>query len=92
MTDLVPTAEIVRIVGVPRHRTAHFGRLVSAEGTIYILHSHDCRNSGIDLRDCRFSVALDHDDQAWPPDTAVELDIIADRIALQTTLDFGTGA
>jgi hypothetical protein len=59
MTDLVPTEDIERIVGVERHQTAHYGRAVSAEQTVYILHSHDCKNSGTDLRECRYSTALD---------------------------------
>jgi hypothetical protein len=29
------------------------------EQTVYILHSRECLTSGIDLRDCRFSLALD---------------------------------
>lgn len=59
MSDLVPTADIERIVGIERHQTAHYARAVSAEETVYILHSHDCKNSGIDLRECRYSIALD---------------------------------
>lgn len=59
MTDLVRTEDIERIVGIERHQTAHYGRAVSAEQTVYILHSHDCKNSGIDLRRCRYSEALD---------------------------------
>lgn len=58
-TKLVPPGEIERIVGVRRHHKAHFGRAVSADRTVYILHSRECRGSGTDLRDCRFSVALD---------------------------------
>ncbi|TGB37898.1 hypothetical protein [Mycolicibacterium peregrinum] len=67
MSDLVPADEIERIVGVDRHRKAHFGRAVSAEQTVYILHSRECRDSGIDLRECRFSVALDRGikPEAW---------------------------
>jgi hypothetical protein len=59
MSDLVPTEDIERIVGVARHYQVHYGRAVSSEQTIYILHSKRCRDSGIDLRDCRFSTALD---------------------------------
>jgi hypothetical protein len=32
---------------------------VSAEETVYVLHSQECKDSGIDLRDCEFSIALD---------------------------------
>jgi hypothetical protein len=59
VADLVDPAEIEAIVGVERHPTEHWGRAVSAEGTVYILHSQDCRDSGIDLRECPYSVALD---------------------------------
>jgi hypothetical protein len=59
MSDLVPTDQIEGIVGAFRHRTAHYGRAVSDEQTVYILHSEECRDSGIDLRECPFSVALD---------------------------------
>lgn len=59
MSDLVPADEIEQIVGIQRHRQAHFGRAVSAEETVYILHSQRCLDSGIDLRDCVFSQALD---------------------------------
>lgn len=59
MSDLVDPTEIERIVGVKRHPVDHFGRAVSAERMIYILHSAQCRNSGRDLRTCAFSLALD---------------------------------
>jgi hypothetical protein len=59
MTNIVPADEIEQIVGIQRHRVAHYGRAVSAEQTVYILHSHKCRDSGIDLRSCAFSIALD---------------------------------
>lgn len=59
MTNLVPAERIEKIVGVARHRQVHYGRAVSAEQTVYILHSQRCLDSGVDLRDCRFSVALD---------------------------------
>lgn len=59
MSELVPAADIERIVGIARHRTVHMGRAVSAEETVYILHSKTCLDSGVDLRECRFSVALD---------------------------------
>lgn len=59
MTDLVPAEDIERIVGVDRHPTDHYGRVVTAEQTLYILHSRQCCDSGRDLRECGFSVALD---------------------------------
>ena len=59
MTDLVAAEDIEHIVGIERHRQSHYGRAVSAEQTVYILHSRRCLDSGIDLRECRFSLALD---------------------------------
>lgn len=59
MTDLVPAADIERIVGEHRHPHLHLGRAVSAEQIVYILHSAGCRDSTPDLRDCDYSRALD---------------------------------
>ena len=84
MSDLVPADDIERIVGVQRHRKAHYGRAVSAEQTVYVLHSHECRDSGIDLRECRFSVALDRGikPEAWSghQDVAVGLGVWDGRL------------
>lgn len=60
MSALVPAGDIERIVGVDRHDTLHYARAVSDEQTVYILHSRKCVDSGIDLRKCRFSLALDN--------------------------------
>lgn len=59
MSAVVDPSEIEQIVGVERHATEHFGRLVAADWTVYILHSRECRTTTEDLRTCRFSVALD---------------------------------
>lgn len=59
MAELVPIDYIERIVGIKRDQRRHRGRAVSAEQVVYILHSQECLDSGIDLRDCPFSVALD---------------------------------
>ncbi len=59
MTDLVGADQIEHIVGARRHPHQHLGRAVSAEQTVYILHSEKCKDSGIDLRDCEWSLALD---------------------------------
>lgn len=79
MSDLVPAEDIERIVGVMRQYHAHYGRAVSSEQVVYILHSKLCLESGIDLRDCPFSVALDQgiDEQRWTgyEDVPVMLDI-----------------
>lgn len=66
MTDLVPTDQIEQIVGARRHPHQHLARAVSAEQTVYILHSETCRDSGIDLRNCAYSTALDNGiDMDW---------------------------
>lgn len=59
MTDLVPADRIEQHVGARRHPLAHLGRANSTEQTVYILHSHACRDRGIDLRTCSYSRALD---------------------------------
>lgn len=59
MTDLVDSDRIESIVGVKRHPIEHWARAVSAEQTVYILHGQACLDSGIDLRECRYSKALD---------------------------------
>ncbi|WP_028474072.1 hypothetical protein [Nocardioides alkalitolerans] len=67
MSALVPSTEIEAKVGASRHETKHLGRAVSAEQVVYVLHSKECRDSGIDLRDCPFSTALDRgiDTDRW---------------------------
>ena len=68
MSNLVPPSEIEGIVGARRHPTDHQGRAVSSEQTVYVLHSKACVDSGVDLRDCPFSVAMDRGvdlDGAW---------------------------
>lgn len=59
MSDLVPAEEIEQTVGARRHAHQHVGRAISSEQTVYVLHSAKCRDSGIDLRDCEWSLALD---------------------------------
>lgn len=59
MSNLVDPADIERIVGVWRDPTRHLARAVSATETIYILHSALCFASGLDLRTCSYSRALD---------------------------------
>ncbi len=70
MTDLVPTADIERLVGARRHPIHHLARLDSASSTVYILHSLTCLDSGIDLRECRWSLSLDAGirEEEWLPD------------------------
>ena len=59
MTNLVDPSHIERIVGARRRLSTHVGRLVTAEDTVYILHSTDCLTEHPDLRDCPYSRALD---------------------------------
>lgn len=59
MTRLEPSETIEATVGAKRHATSHLGRAVSAEQRVYILHSQECVDSGIDLRECEYSRALD---------------------------------
>ena len=59
MTDLVDPSEIEQLVGARRHPVVHIGRADSEKQTFFILHSQKCVDSGIDLRECRFSTTLD---------------------------------
>lgn len=65
MTDLVPEADIERIVGVTRSLGQHIGRAVTRgdhlrkKDTFYILHSKQCLREHEDLKRCPFSRALD---------------------------------
>lgn len=67
MSQLETEAKTIEVVGIPRQATEHMGRAVSAEQRVYILHSQECKNSGIDLRECPFSIALDDgiDPDVW---------------------------
>lgn len=73
MSEPVDPTKIEQIVGHQRHQRAHFARLVSAEKTVYILHSKNCLEDYEDLRDCPFSLALDAgiDPWEWPKDEPV---------------------
>jgi hypothetical protein len=60
MTEHLPEgADVEAIVGVQRHDTLHYGRADPREQVLHILHSRECVDSGIDLRQCPFSLALD---------------------------------
>lgn len=77
MTDLVPADQIEQLVGARRHQLAHLGRAVSANRMVYILHSQACKDSGIDLRRCAYSEALDDgiDLAEWTEDQTVTLQV-----------------
>lgn len=84
MTNLVPASDIERIVGTHRRNTDHIARAVSDEQTVYILHSHQCKDRRDDLRDCPFSRALDNginlDEWAESMDRPVSVGIREDVI------------
>lgn len=67
MSDLIPAEDIEQIVGAKRHPLRHLGRAVSETQTVYILHSGNCKASGIDLRMCTYSRLLDLgiEPEAW---------------------------
>jgi len=82
VTDLVPADRIEQIVGASRHAVDHIGRAVSSEETVYILHSHACLDSGIDVRECQYSLALDDgiDPERWTEDLPVRLAVVDGRL------------
>ena len=61
MTDLVDPQNIETIVGARRHPYRHIALADTATETVYILHASGCfhRGDGNDLRNCRYSLALD---------------------------------
>ncbi|OZC88338.1 hypothetical protein CH282_09420 [Rhodococcus sp. 06-418-1B] len=59
MSDIVPADDIEKIVGAPRHHKHHYGRAVSEEQRMYILHSQRCLATYQDLRQCPYSIAMD---------------------------------
>lgn len=81
MVELVHPTVIEGIVGVKRHATEHRGRAITTEMTVYILHSQECKDSGIDLRECEYSHALakgiyEVPDWEWMSDKPVTLSIL----------------
>lgn len=84
MTELVPPEDIENHVGCERHPTEHYGRINTADGRFYILHSRECKDSGIDLRECQFSLALDRGTKGferWHENVPVRLHVnIAGRL------------
>ena len=83
MTDLVKSEDIEAYVGVKRNsQDVHYGRAVSATGHWFILHSQKCIDSGIDLRDCEYSLALDR---------KVNLEAWLDRLDMPVVLRIWNG-
>jgi hypothetical protein len=87
MSYKVSAHTIESIVGVPRHATDHYGRAVSWEQVVYILHSQDCLVIEEDLRDCDYSLALDLgiDVDDWVQDAPVVLEIRNGRLVPKGT-------
>ena len=77
MSRIETPDKTMQIVGRDRHETEHYGRAVSAEERVYILHSRECFESGRDLRQCEFSIAMDLgiDLDRWVEDQTVLLEI-----------------
>ena len=73
MTDIVPADEIEEIVGLTRHPTRHYVRHDTESGIAWMLHSQECFNTGIDLRDCPHSHALTGADWVGMVDRPVEV-------------------
>jgi hypothetical protein len=82
VSKLVDSSRIEKIVGVERHDSLHYAKAVSAEQTVYILHSRQCLLTGVDLRRCAFSRALDRgiDVERWPEDRPVPVVIERARL------------
>lgn len=82
MTQHVPADQIERIVGRTRPVQDHYARAVSAEQTVYILHSRECLASFADLRDCPWSLALDRgiDISEWVEDAPLAVRVRDGRL------------
>lgn len=89
MAEQVPADEIELIVGTARHHRLHYGRAVSAERKVYILHSQECRDYYYDLRDCPYSRALDKGitETEWPMDEPVLIGIWDGRLTTEEWMD-----
>lgn len=75
MSDKVDADKIEQIVGVERKMAEHWGKVISSEGRVYILHSRMCQKHYSDLRDCPYSRALDRgiDIDEWVVDEPTAL-------------------
>lgn len=60
---VVPATEVEHIVGQQRWHFEHIG--IVSGGTVTILHSHQCRRTLEDLRECEFSRALARGVDYW---------------------------
>lgn len=82
MTERVPADEIENIVGRKRSVKDHYARAVSAERTVYILHSRECLAMHADLRECPWSLALDRgiDLSEWVEDVPLTVRVRDGRL------------
>ena len=82
MTKIVPSHEIEGIVGRSRSDAHHYARAVSAEQTVYILHSRECLAMHADLRECPWSLALDRgiDLSEWVEDVPLTVQVRDGRL------------
>ena len=82
MTERVPADEIENIVGRKRSVKDHYARAVSAEQTVYILHSRECLAVHADLRECPWSLALDRgiDLSEWVEDVPLTVRVRDGRL------------
>ncbi|MDQ1113971.1 hypothetical protein QE418_003419 [Microbacterium testaceum] len=67
MSEIQDSDVVEATVGTERREDEHLGRAVTAEERMYVLHSRQCIESGIDVRACAFSAALDRgiDERVW---------------------------
>lgn len=85
MTTLVPADEIESIVGAKRHPHLHLGTARSEDGQFYILHSKECKDSGIDLTECEYSILLDeYGVDFWEVDAPLVVHIVSSDGELYT--------
>ena len=65
MYDHNEPVNIEEIVGRKRHPTLHYARIVSEERHLYVMHSQECIDSGIDFSTCKFSLGDVADTMLW---------------------------
>ncbi len=82
MSKVVLSHEIEGIVGRRRSVIDHYARAVSAEQTVYILHSRECLDMYADLRECPWSLALDRgiDLSEWVEDVPLTVRVKDGRL------------
>lgn len=80
MVFLVDPSDIVNLVGRPRHPSEHWGRVVTADSQVYVLHSSQCVDRskvlGETVISCLYSHALDDIDEDLWPDEALDTPVL----------------